>query len=200
MHIVLSKSHESVIDQTTYLEMLKFRYRVFREKLNWDVRSTDGMEFDIFDTLNPYYMLAMEGETIMGCWRLMPTTGPYMLKDTFPQLLNGQPAPQHETIWEVSRFAMATPDCQQQIQANFTRTTLDMFRYAVLFAKQKGIRQFVSVNSLAFEKVMNKSGVISRRFENTEPLKIGRVRTVACWIDINDQLIHSLFDRPAMAA
>lgn len=200
MQIIFGKASDNIIDQQTYLDMLKFRHHVFREKLNWEVQSTEDMEFDIFDTLNPYYMLAKQDGQIYGCWRLMPTTGPYMLKNTFPQLLNGQPAPQHETIWEVSRFAMATPASQKNAQACFNQTTLDMFRYAVLFAKQRGIKHFVSVNSLAFEKVMQKSGVIARRFAGTTPQRLGRVRTVACWIDINEQLIQSLFDTPAIAA
>jgi len=200
MQIIIGKQSNSVIDQPTYLDMLKFRHQVFRERLNWDVMSTDKMEFDIFDTLDPYYMVAQEDQQIFGCWRLMPTTGPYMLKNTFAQLLNGQTAPEAEDIWEVSRFAMATPEEQKKVQASFNQTTLDMFRLAVLFARQKGIRHFVSVNSLAFEKVMNRSGVISRRFENTAPQKIGRVRTVACWIDINDQLMDSLFSTKAIAA
>ena len=200
MQIIFGKASDSVFDQITYLNMLRFRHRVFRERLNWEVQSTDDMEFDIFDTLNPYYMIAQHAGEIIGCWRLLPTTGPYMLKNTFPQLLNGQPAPEHESIWEVSRFAMATPGNSKNEQAIFNHLTLEMFRRSVLFAKQFNIKHFVSVNSMAFEKVMNRSGVISRRFENSSPQRIGKVRTVACWIDINEQLVHSLFDSTAIAA
>lgn len=200
MQIIFGKVSDGSIDQATYLEMLKFRHRVFREKLNWEVQSTEGMEFDIFDTLNPYYMIAKSNDQIYGCWRLLPTTGPYMLKNTFPQLLNGQVAPQHDTIWEVSRFAMATPAEWKNVQASFNETTLNMFRRAVLFAKQESINHFVSVNSLAFEKALHKSGIISRRFDDAPPQRIGRVRTVACWIDINENLTYSLFDSTAVAA
>lgn len=200
MQIILGKASDGTIDQSTYLDMLKFRHRMFSEKLKWDVQSTAKMEFDIFDTLNPYYMIAKANGQIHGCWRLMPTTGPYMLKDTFPQLLNGQAAPQRKDVWEVSRFAMATPSEFQNAQTSFNETTLNMFRYAVLFAKRHGINHFVSVNSLAFEKALHKSGVTSRRFSNTTPQRIGRVRTVACWIDIDENLNKTLFDITSIAA
>ena len=55
--------------------------------------------------------LADEGEEdeVLGCWRLLPTTGPNMLKDTFPQLLHGHPAPHQTDVWELSRFAVTVP-------------------------------------------------------------------------------------------
>ncbi|MDH5180397.1 MAG: GNAT family N-acetyltransferase [Gammaproteobacteria bacterium] len=193
MELIMGRLNDPELDQTTYFDMLRFRYRIFKEKLAWDVQGADGMEFDIYDTLNPYYMIAKRDTAVTGCWRLLPTTGPYMLKNTFNHLLQGQPAPSGEHIWEVSRFAVDVPGATATEQAGFNWVTLEMFRRAVVFAVQKGIKQFVSVNSLAFEKVMDRAGIRSRRFENTEPQRIGKVSTVACWIDINDQLLRNLF-------
>ena len=50
--------------------------------------------------------LANNPAEIIGGWRLRPTTLPYMMKDVFPQLLGGTPAPVRPDIWEISRFAV----------------------------------------------------------------------------------------------
>lgn len=76
--------------------MHQLRAQIFKDKKQWDVVVSDRWEVDAFDDLNPYYLLISTpsaGEVI-GCWRILETVGPYMLKDTFPDLLHGAPAPQ----------------------------------------------------------------------------------------------------------
>ena len=74
--------------------MHRLRYRVFKERLDWDVQVSGDMEIDEFDALHPAYLLqrATDGR-IQGCVRLLPSTGPTMLRDTFPVLLDGAPPP-----------------------------------------------------------------------------------------------------------
>ena len=72
-------------------EMHRLRYRVFKERLGWDVEVSGDMEIDEFDACRPAYLLQTDDEDrIQGCVRLLPTTGPTMLRDTFPLLLDGQ--------------------------------------------------------------------------------------------------------------
>src|SRR5215207_6383380 len=80
-------------------EMHALRAKVFQGRLGWEVPVLSGMEIDGYDTLEPHYMMMREPDAgakagiLRGCWRLLPTQGPYMLKDSFSQLLHGQPAP-----------------------------------------------------------------------------------------------------------
>lgn len=90
--------------------MFALRHEMFAERLQWQVQSQHGKEKDWFDRLEPTYIVARHPEDTRratGSWRLLPTTGPYMLKDVFPELLHGQAAPSDPTIWEASRFAVA---------------------------------------------------------------------------------------------
>lgn len=67
-------------------EMHKLRAQVFKERKGWDVSVIDEMEIDGYDALSPYYMLIQEDTPeaqVFGCWRILDTTGPYMLKNTF---------------------------------------------------------------------------------------------------------------------
>ena len=62
-------------DAETLRRMFAFRRQVFSDRLGWEVGTHDDLEFDLFDTMNPVYMLARDNHgDIEGCWRLMPTT------------------------------------------------------------------------------------------------------------------------------
>ena len=88
-------------------EMHRLRYRIFKERLGWDVQVSGDMEVDEFDACRPAYLLQRNADgRVQGCVRLLPTTGPNMLRDTFPALLDGQAAPTSDTIWESSRFGV----------------------------------------------------------------------------------------------
>ena len=83
--------------------MYCLRHRVFKERLGWNVTSVEGREQDKYDDLRPVYLLCRnELDEVEGCWRLMPTAGPYLLKDVFGELLYGHPAPQDPETWEIS--------------------------------------------------------------------------------------------------
>src|SRR5262249_34817304 len=74
--------------------MFRLRYRVFHERLRWQVQTRNGYEIDEFDDGRSLYMLASPSPGItLGGWRLRPTTSPYMLDSVFPELLDGQDAP-----------------------------------------------------------------------------------------------------------
>ncbi len=80
-------------------EMHRLRYRIFKERLGWDVQVSGDMEVDEFDACRPVYLLQKDDDNrIQGCVRLLPTTGPTMLRDTFPALLDGQAAPARKII------------------------------------------------------------------------------------------------------
>lgn len=174
--------------------MFAFRHHVFFNKLGWDVATQDDLEFDLFDTMNPVYMLARRNrDEIEGCWRLMPTTDAYMLKDTFPQLLQGDPAPCNPHIWELSRFAVDAGDQAGAVQAPLNNIAMDMMRKLYDFAVENQVEQFVTVTSVALERLLKRTGMPIRRMGDGRAQKIGRVLTVACWVDINQQLADAVY-------
>ncbi len=91
----------------TLVAMHQLRYRVFKERLDWEIHTSGDMEVGSFDALHPAYLVqvATDGRP-QGCVRLLPSVGPTMLGDTFPALLAGQSAPSKCSIWESSRFAL----------------------------------------------------------------------------------------------
>lgn len=75
-------------------EMHRLRYRVFKRRLDWDVECSGSLDVDEFDALHPTYLLQRSPSgQVQGCVRLLPSTGPTMLQETFSILLGGQLAP-----------------------------------------------------------------------------------------------------------
>jgi Autoinducer synthase len=66
-------------------EMHRLRYRVFKQRLGWDVEVSGDMEFDEFDACLPAYLLQTDDQgRIQECVLLLPTTGPTMLPRYLP--------------------------------------------------------------------------------------------------------------------
>jgi len=88
--------------------MHRIRAEVFATRLNWDVRVENGFERDRFDDVNPLYLISIDERTgrVRGSVRLMPTTGPNMLRDVFPSLIPNEEIVESATIWECSRFSI----------------------------------------------------------------------------------------------
>ncbi len=193
--IVLAGGKLPGLDAGTLRGMFAFRHRVFFNRLGWEVDTRDDLEFDLFDTMNPVYMLAKRPTgNIEGCWRLMPTTDAYMLRDTFPQLLQNDAAPSDPHIWELSRFAVdACGGEETSQQAPLNSVTMEMIRKLYDFARENEISQFVTVTSVALERLLKRTGLPIRRFGNGRAQKIGRVLTVACWVDINQQFADVVY-------
>ena len=86
--------------------MFRCRAQTFSERLGWRVVVKDGYERDRFDDENPLYLVSIDpcsGE-YRGSLRLLPTTGPNMLRDVFSSLLNDDEVIASATIWESSRI------------------------------------------------------------------------------------------------
>ena len=154
--------------------MHRLRARVFADRLGWDVDVIDGMEIDRFDQLDPHYMLVRLDGILRGCWRLLPTVGPYMLADTFPELLEGRPAPRHPHVWELSRFVLETAGRQDQ---GFADSTIMAMQRVVGFAAHMGIERYVTVTTVSMERMLGKLGLEVLRCGDAR--LIGRERTVA---------------------
>lgn len=188
--IMVTEYNDPRLDNKILTNMYRLRHAVFHDRLGWDVNSDNGMEHDEYDQAKPIYVLAKgENTEVEGCWRLLPTTGPYMLKDVFPQLLSGQPAPHDPTIWEISRVAVVTKE--RETGFGFSSIPIRMIQASIRFALHNGITRYVVVTSLSVERMLRKTGLNMNRFG--PPVRIGKVMTVANYIEMDDISIFALF-------
>lgn len=177
-------------------DMHRLRAKVFKDRMGWDVPLMSGMEIDGYDAIEPTYMMIREPASgcLRGCWRILPTEGPYMLKDSFPQLLHGQPAPEDPRIWELSRFAIET---EGRHSFGFSEVAMESIGEIIAYGHRMGIAQYVTVTTTAIERLLRRAGVVTSRFG--PPIQIGVENAVALYVDI-EKTYEALFGGLSRAA
>jgi acyl homoserine lactone synthase len=169
-------------------EVFRLRHETFIDRLEWDIESIDGLERDRFDDMQPYHIAVKTfGGCVDGCWRALPTTGEYMLKDVFPELLQGEVAPRLNDVWEISRFAVRKGS-SSSTYGYMSAITIDLVRSFYEFALQKNIRAYVTVTTVACERLLRQLGVSCRRLGEANVLQVGKERSVALWINVDNKL------------
>lgn len=157
--------------------MFRLRHRVFKQRLDWDVPSCDGIERDQFDEQHPVYLAYHgDGGEVVGCVRLLPTTGPNMIRDIFPELAE-EPIPADACVWEVSRFGIdAGDDCV------LGAGQINTITYALVAGIHEvgldyGITHMVAVMDVRIERILRRAGCVMRRIG--KPRRIGNCVALA---------------------
>jgi len=174
-------------------DLFRFRFGIFKEKLGWDVpTSQDQFEVDEYDGPQATYLMARSQARIIGCMRLLPTTSPYMLKDTFPQLLDGAAAPVDPEIWEVSRFACVEQNAELNAKLNhggISASSMALMQSAIRIAIDKKLKGYVIVTTTSFERLLKRMGLDVARYGAAR--HIGKELTVAFFLPINKKTIEA---------
>ena len=168
-------------------EMFRMRAEVFSGRLGWNVKVENGREIDRFDAEDPLYLLSLDERSgqLRGAVRLLPTTGPNMLRDVFSVLMPGGTV-ESPLIWESSRFAVNPRifEARDRAEANHlvNRITVELLCGMVEAAQRAGIEHIVSVFDARMARIFRS---IDCRFEQLgTPVRIGKVMTYAGLFDI----------------
>lgn len=109
-----------------------------------------------------------------------------MLKDIFPELLHGHPAPEALDVWELSRFAVATSRAGAGV-AGFGPISMALMRESARFAIKHGIRRYVTVTTPPMERMLRQQGLHVHRFGPS--IRIGVAVAVALVIEVDHQTL-----------
>lgn len=171
MH-VLSIDHRHAGPHLALLaEMFRMRRRVFKDRLDWTVSVSGDFEIDIYDALNPTHLMAIsDANEVLGCVRLLPSTGPNMLADTFPFLLGGGRAPCCEDILESSRFCVDTDRACELGRGSLNRVTFVLFAAMIEAMRARGARAIATVTDTRMERILRRAGWPIERLAEPRPL------------------------------
>lgn len=163
----------------------RLRHRVFKERLDWEVPSSDGMERDDFDDEQPIY-LAYHGQAgeVVGCVRLLPTTGPNMIRDIFPDL-SEEPIPALDHVWEVSRFGIDMDDAASLGAGNINAITYSLVAGIHEVGLDYGITHMVAVMDVRIERILRRAGCVMRRIG--KPRRLGNCIALAVEFEVSRQ-------------
>jgi len=173
--------------------MFRNRAETFSERLGWEVVVKNGHERDDFDDANPLYLVSVDPETerYWGSLRLLPTTGPNMLRDVFPQLLGEGQTIESATVWESSRICAIAVDGQpERTQKGVNLALGELLAGIGEVGLIAGLTQIVSVFDARIFRVLKAAGcnpeIVGR------PQRIGGIMCYAGMFDISEKLLIAL--------
>jgi acyl homoserine lactone synthase len=177
-------------------QMHRIRKAVFKDRLGWDVTVSGEFEVDEYDALGPSYLLSIDRYgTLIGCVRLLPTTGPNMLRDIFPSFVTNAAVPRGERVWEASRFAVSRNTTAAE--AGLSQTTYDLLIGVLKFGLSNGISTIVCVVDLRMERILRRAGWQLERLGPAH--RIGSTIAMAGQLDVSAQILRRLEARVGLA-
>ena len=182
--------HQELFDQ-----MFRMRAAVFSERLGWEVNVVDGKEVDRFDAEDPLYLLCVDEVTqeLKGAVRLLPTTGPNMLRDVFSVLVPGGSV-ESPLIWESSRFAinptLSAGSERQDVNQFVNTATIELLCGLVEAAQMAGVEHIVSVFDARMARIFRAADCPYELIG--VPTRIGRTMTYAGLFEISETMRRRL--------
>lgn len=165
-------------------EMHRLRYRVFKDRLQWDVEISGDMEVDEFDALHPIYLIQRARDhRIQGCVRMLPSMGPTMLREAFPALLDGNSFQGSPSIWESSRFALDVDDAARTTLHGLTSATYELFAGMLEFGLSRHLTDIATVTDTRIERILRRAGWVLRR--TGQPRRFGNTQAVAGYLEVS---------------
>lgn len=153
--------------------IFRLRKQVFSDRLGWAVTCSGEQEYDDFDAPGSDYIVIRHRGTVISTCRLLPSMGPTMLADVFPDLLRGEEFHPDRTVVEISRLAATScPDLRRGVMPLILQ---ELRRYA----QRHDVEEFVFVTTVAIERLLRRFGVTVRRFGDGRATLIDGVRSVA---------------------
>jgi len=173
-------------------EMHRFRTRIFKDRMGWDVSITeDGLEVDQFDLPDTVYLLALDDDRkVVGTWRFNPTNGPTMIRDIWPQFLDTIDMPSDPNVWETSRFAVNSQkgDSEEGL-AQVSKATGELFCGITELCMLCGIREIYTMYDMRIARLLKRLDctvkAISRRIKIDD-----NYAQVAAFVTNEDMLVR----------
>ncbi|MCG7521297.1 acyl-homoserine-lactone synthase [Ruegeria sp. Ofav3-42] len=176
-------------------EMFKLRARVFGDRLGWEVNIVDGRERDHFDDLHPAHVVSINDEgDVVGCMRLLQTTGPHMLSDVFHSILDDEPPIRSAQVWEATRFCVDTKKLGRGRGENsVSYVTSEVMIGSFEYAKTAGVLDSIAVIDPVMNRVLQRSGNAPYDYlGSAKPM--GKVVAMAALMDCSDERISGIRD------
>lgn len=175
--------------------MHRLRARVFEGRLGWEVSVVDGEERDRFDDLDPAHIVTFDAEgDVVGCMRMLQTTGPHMLADVFHSILDGEPPLRSARLWEATRFCVDTEKLDTGRGPNsISSVTSEIMIGAVEFAMEAGIEDAVAVIDPVMNRILKRSGNGPYDYVGT-PKQMGKVVAMAGLLDCTAERLARIRD------
>jgi acyl homoserine lactone synthase len=155
---------------SVFHQYLQVRKRFFVDRLGWDIPHNDGVEMDQYDNPCAHYVLGVQGSSVVGGARLMPTTAvwgrySYMLRDALLGRINipASVMPDEiatEGVWECTRLVISD---QVSTQAERSVCLSLILGAAVDLIHQHGGLELISLSPVHMARTLRQLGFPAER-------------------------------------
>ncbi len=181
----------ATMDAKLQQNMFALRKQVFCDTLLWDIPHCDGLEADIFDFTNAFYMNWIdecEGD-LLGSVRLMPMTQNNLLNTVFRSTVEAERLVQIEndpTIWEGARLCIH----EALVQKRFGKEGLYRLLYGLLMScEAMGIQTLVcNCDSLMYRRY-RQLGLVLKQLGKTKQFRHGAVHCLSFEISARNKAV-----------
>lgn len=165
--------------------MHRLRKQVFHDRLRWDVPVTGDWEIDRFDEEDPMYVLSLDANgRLQGSLRLLPTTGPNMLRDIFWEITKDCGPVENPLVWESSRFCVRLPGEKDQRESQvISKATVELIAGMGEVGLLAGLDHVVTVYDAFLRRIIRQAGCTETLVGNA--VRFGRVQTYAGLFEVN---------------
>lgn len=115
-------------------EMFRIRHRIYVDGRKWTALArADGREIDAYDGGNAVYLLGLDDAgRVTGGLRLVPTTGPHLMRDVFAHAVIWGPLPGNPRVYEFTRYFLTEePDAKANRRRESGKLLSAMFEYGL---------------------------------------------------------------------
>lgn len=117
------------------------RHRVFVTRMGWmNLARPDGRERDQFDFDSALHFIGLEDDRIASYTRLLPTTGPHLMRDVYPELLDGAKAPSRPDVYEWTRLFTDPTQASRQL----SKAGRELFVAIAEFCETEGLTSLIA--------------------------------------------------------
>ncbi|NDV50421.1 acyl-homoserine-lactone synthase [Salipiger sp. PrR003] len=175
-------------------QMFQLRARSFKDRRGWRVVVEDGREHDHFDTLNPLYVVVSDGNgKLLASLRLLPTMGPHMLADVFPEVMGDDQPIRNPLVWESSRFCVDTEAAKSYAASGINHVTRELLRGLFEKAYASGMHNVVSVYDIYVERILKRAGCTFERLGPVVQYDKG-LKTTCGLFKVSQEVVNQLTD------
>jgi N-acyl-L-homoserine lactone synthetase len=197
MHVIALNNRQFGRHLDLLAAMYRLRRRVFKDRLDWSVSVSGDLELDVYDALNPTYLIAVSDDVVIGCVRLLPTTGPTMLVETFPELLGGKTLPCSSRIIESSRFCVDTQLAAQLGGNGLNRATFILFAAMIESLQGADADSIVTVTDTRMERILRRANWPLERI--APPQRIGETMALAGFLHASYETLAAMYRQAGVA-
>ncbi|MFJ5420536.1 acyl-homoserine-lactone synthase CarI [Pectobacterium parvum] len=166
-------------------ELFTLRKETFKDRLNWAVQCTDGMEFDQYDNNNTTYLFGIKDKTVICSLRFIETKYPNMITGAFFPYFKAINIPEGNYL-ESSRFFVDKSRAKDILGNEYPISSM-LFLSMINYSRDKGYDGIYTIVSHPMLTILKRSGWGIRVVEQGLSEKEERVYLVFLPVDDENQ-------------